>query len=53
MKLETITPFLIPLLVIVGGLYLRQKKVEENRPYKKYGTWLIIMGVFLFIIKFI
>jgi 4-hydroxybenzoate polyprenyltransferase len=43
----------IPLLLVVGGLFLRQTKNESDQAYKKYWKVLVIIGIVGFILKLI
>ncbi|GEM_PF-6095731 len=41
----------IPLLVVAGGLYLRQSKRDSDQSGKKYWKVLVAIGVAGFLLK--
>lgn len=43
----------VPLLLVVGGLYLRQTKNESDQNAKKYWKILVITGIVGFVLKVI
>jgi len=43
----------IPLLLVIGGLYLRQSKNTGDQSAKKYWKVIVIIGVIGFILKLI
>ena len=43
----------IPLLLVAGGLFLRQTKNESDQSYKKYWKVLVIIGIIGFVLKLI
>lgn len=43
----------IPLLLVAGGLYLRQTNHEKDQSAKKYWKILVIIGIIGFILKLI
>ena len=43
----------IPLLLVVGGLFLRQTKNEADQSFKKYWKVLVIIGIVGFVLKLI
>lgn len=43
----------IPLLLVVGGLYLKQTKNESDQTAKKYWKVLVIIGVIGFVLKLV
>jgi len=43
----------IPLLLIVGGLYLRQTKNTNDQSFKKYWKVLVAIGIVGFILKLV
>ncbi len=43
----------IPLLLVVGGIFLRQTKNESDQSFKKYWKVLVIIGIIGFVLKVI